>query len=131
MKGYASHHGNYGLIHSLCQAMEIQFPIVVDQGWIRQQLQERFPSSGAYPVTHSNFVDLRSHWEAAVGFILASARDQGSVLDTSFYAVSFQIVSVEGTARVIGDRVGSGPYVLHHLNHGFLHFVILIRLRRR
>ena len=109
VKGFASPRGNNCLIDSLCQAMVMQFRIMVDQSWIREQLQVRFPLSEAYPVTHSNFVDLRSHWEAAVGFILASARDQGSVLDTSFYAVSFQIVSVEGTARVIGDRVGSGP----------------------
>ena len=66
-----------------------------------------------------------------VDLILASARDQGSILHASLCAESFQIVSVEENARVIGDRVGSGPYVLHLLNEGFLHFVPLIRLRPR
>ena len=66
-----------------------------------------------------------------VDLILASARYQGCVLDASLCAGSFQIVSVENNSRVIGDRVGSGPYVLYLLNEGFLHFVPLIRLRPR
>ena len=107
----------------------MHFRIAVHIGWIREQLQRRFPKSCLYPVTRRNFLDLRNHWEAVVDLILESARAQGCSLPDHLSAASFQVISVEENARVIGDQVGSGPVVLHILNEGFLHFVPLIRRR--
>ena len=129
VKGYASGDGNNCLISSLYQAIQMHFRIMVHTGWIRSELQRRFPSSHPYAVTQINFLDLRNHWEAVIDLILDSARAQGCLLPDHLCSASFQIISAEENAKVIGDHVGAGPVVLHILNQGFLHFVPLIRCR--
>ena len=131
VKGSASGAGNNCLIDSLRQAIDMHFPLAVHTGWIREQLQVRFPSTHPYAVSQRNFLDLRNHWEAVVQLILESARAQGCALPRHMSADSFEVISVEEQRRVIGDQVGSGPVSLYLLNEGFLHFVPLIRLRLR
>ena len=129
VKSSACGDDNNCLIDTLRQAIAMHFRIAVHIGWIREQLQLRFPKSCLYPVTRRNFLDLRNHWEAVVDLILESARAQGCNLPDYLSAASFQVVCVEENARVIGDRVGSGPVLLHILNEGFLYYVPLIRRR--
>ena len=128
VKGYASGNGNNCLIDSLVQAIQMHFPeILVNITWIRSELQLRYPSSRPYAVTKTNFLDLRNHWEAVVDLILMNARAQGCMLPDDVSAASFQIISVQEDAQVVGDHVGTGPFHLYLLNQGFLHFLPLIR----
>ena len=128
VKGAASGEDNNCLIQTFILALQDIVSFIADPGWIRSQLQRRFPS-GPNAVTADNYLDLRPHWRDIVSLISESACAQGFRDGRLIRPEAFRITCVEERRQVVGDVVGDGPTDLFILNESMLHFVPLLRRR--
>ena len=130
VKGSAPGTDNNCLIFALLEALQDFTPVLIDVPWVRVQLQRRFPS-GDNKVSERSFLDMRPHWRDVISLIGESAERLGIAEGRRIRPEAYRFVAVHEEREVIGDVVGEGPTELFILNEGFLHFVPLLRDRRR